>query len=94
MQLFDDYEAVKFPEENVIFITHNGFLYYFYQPRYPHRTLCTENEYPWMAAKKITALDLQGLCCGGDSWTRTNGLTSLRSFGQVRNRRPASLPLA
>ena len=33
MQLFDDYEAVKFPEENVIFITHNGFLYYFYQPR-------------------------------------------------------------
>ena len=23
--------------------------------------------------------------CGGDSWTRTNGLTSLRSFSQVRN---------
>ena len=22
--------------------------------------------------KKITALDLQGLRCGGDSWTRTN----------------------
>ena len=38
--------------------------------------------------------DFQGLRCGGDSWTRTNGLTSLRSFGQVRNRRPASLPLA
>ena len=29
--------------------------------------------------------------CGGDSWTRTNGLTSLRSFGQVRNRRTAAL---
>ena len=38
----------------------------------PHRTSCTANEYPWMAAKKITALDLQGLRCGGDSWTRTN----------------------
>ena len=44
--------------------------------------------------KKVEALDLQGLQSGGDSWTRTNGLTSLRSFGQVRNRRPASLPLA
>ena len=44
--------------------------------------------------KKVEALDFQGLPCGGDSWTRTNALTSLRSFGQVRNRRPASLPLA
>ena len=44
--------------------------------------------------KKITALDFQGLLCGGDSWTRTNGLATLRLLGQVRNRRPASLPLA
>ena len=33
----------------------------------------------------------QLLCCGFDSWTRTNGLTSLRSFSQVRNRRTAAL---
>ena len=33
------------------------------------------------------------VCCG-DSWTRTNGLTALRLFGQVRNTRLASLPLA
>ena len=44
-----------------------------------------------IAGKKITALDFQGLCCGGDSWTRTNGLTSLRLFGQVRNRRTDAL---
>ena len=25
-----------------------------------------------IAGKKITALDFQGLYCGGDSWTRTN----------------------
>ena len=39
----------------------------------------------------MEALDLQGLPSGGDSWTRTNGLTSLRSFGRVRNRRTAAL---
>ena len=32
-----------------------------------------------------------GMRYGGDSWTRTNGLTSLRSFGQVRNRRTNAL---
>jgi len=24
MKLFDDFEAVKFPEENLIFVTHDG----------------------------------------------------------------------
>lgn len=28
MKLFDDFEAVKFPEENLIFITKRGYLYY------------------------------------------------------------------
>lgn len=30
MKLFGDFEAVKFPEENLIFITTDGFLYYIY----------------------------------------------------------------
>ena len=30
MKLFGDFEAVKFYEENLIFITHNRFLYYIY----------------------------------------------------------------
>ena len=30
MKLFDDFEAVKFPEENLIFITKRGYLYYIY----------------------------------------------------------------
>lgn len=34
MKLFGDFEAVKFPEENMIFITHNGYLYYIYNPEY------------------------------------------------------------
>ena len=41
----------------------------------------------------LEGLLLGGLFCG-DSWTRTNGLTALRLFGQVRNTRLASLPLA
>ena len=34
MKLFDGYEAVRFPEENLIFVTHNGYLYYVYNPKY------------------------------------------------------------
>lgn len=36
MKLFDGFEAIKFPEENLIFITHNGFLYYIYNPKHKH----------------------------------------------------------
>lgn len=32
MKLFDTIEAVKFPEENMIFITRGGYLYYIYNP--------------------------------------------------------------
>ena len=34
MKLFDKFEAVKFPEENLIFITHDSYLYYIYNPKY------------------------------------------------------------
>ena len=33
MKLFIDFDAVRFPEENLIFVCHNGFLYYIYNPR-------------------------------------------------------------
>ena len=33
MKLFDGFEAIKFYQENLIFITHNGFLYYIYNPK-------------------------------------------------------------
>lgn len=33
MKLFGDFEAVKFQEENLIFITHNKYLYYIYDPK-------------------------------------------------------------
>ena len=33
MKLFGNFEAVKFREENLIFITHNRYLYYIYSPR-------------------------------------------------------------
>lgn len=36
MRLFGDFEAVKNPEENTIFVTHDGFLYYIYNPIYSH----------------------------------------------------------
>ena len=34
MKLFDGFEAIKFIQENLIFITHNGYLYYIYKPKY------------------------------------------------------------
>lgn len=36
MKLFDTFEAVKFPEEDMIFITHDGYLYYIYDIKYKH----------------------------------------------------------
>lgn len=36
MKLFDKFEAVKFPEENLIFITKDEYLYYIYNPKYEH----------------------------------------------------------
>ena len=30
MKLFDEFDAVRFPEENLIFITHDGYIYYIY----------------------------------------------------------------
>lgn len=34
MKLFGDFEAVWFPEENLIFVTKNKYLYYIYNPKY------------------------------------------------------------
>lgn len=34
MKLFDTFEAIKFPEENLIFITNRGYIYYIYNPKY------------------------------------------------------------
>lgn len=36
MKLFGDFEAVKFNEENLIFVTHDRFLYYIYNPAWKH----------------------------------------------------------
>ena len=36
MKLFDTFEAVKFSQENMIFITNDGYLYYIYEPKYPY----------------------------------------------------------
>ena len=34
MKLFDTFEAVKFPEEDMIFITRSEYLYYIYNLKY------------------------------------------------------------
>ena len=36
MKLFCNFEAVKFYEENLIFITHDRYLYYIYDPKYDY----------------------------------------------------------
>lgn len=36
MKLFDNFEAIKFPEENSIFITKGGYLYYIYDSEHDY----------------------------------------------------------
>ena len=36
MKLFDEFEAVKFYQENLIFVTRRGYLYYIYSPQNKH----------------------------------------------------------
>lgn len=66
MKLFGDFEAVKFPEENLIFITKDKYLYYIYNPKYKnwkkHRNAgndqITVNNYPDVGERElIEALD-------------------------------------
>lgn len=62
MKLFGDFEAVKFPEENMIFITHNGYLYYIYKPKYErwrkHRNagndFLTVSNYPDVSREEVS----------------------------------------
>ena len=34
MKLFNDFEVVRFPEENIIFVTNGGYIYYIYESKY------------------------------------------------------------
>ena len=62
MKLFDDFEAVKFPEENLIFITNRGYLQYIYIPKYKrwqkHKNagndMITVSNYPDVSKKELT----------------------------------------
>ena len=36
MKLFGEFDAIKFPEENLIFITKSSYLYYIYNPKYKY----------------------------------------------------------
>ena len=62
MKLFDTYEAVKFPEEGLIFITRGGYLYYIYEPQHrwwrKHRNAgndhLTVSNYPDVSREELT----------------------------------------
>ncbi len=62
MKLFDKFEAVKFPEENLIFITKDEYLYYIYDPKYEnwkkHKNAgndhITVSNYPDVSKKELT----------------------------------------
>lgn len=62
MKLFDTFEAVKFPEENMIFITRNGYLYYIYSLEHKrwlkHRNAgnyhITVSNYPDVSKEELT----------------------------------------
>ena len=62
MKLFDDFDAVKFPEENLIFITCGEYLYYIYNPKYDswkkHKNAgndhITVSNYPDVSEEELT----------------------------------------
>lgn len=61
MKLFDNFEVIKFPEENLIFITSDGYLYYIYNPKYNRWTKyknagndqITVKKYPDISKKEL-----------------------------------------
>lgn len=63
MKLFDTFEAVKFPEEDMVFITHGGYLYYIYNSKYKwwrkHRNAgndhITVSNYPDVSRNELVA---------------------------------------
>ncbi len=63
MKLFGEYEAVKFPQENLILITHRSFLYYIYDPKcnfwrkYPDagNDCITVGNYPDVSKEELVA---------------------------------------
>lgn len=68
MKLFNDFEAVKFPEEDMLFITHGGYLYYIYNPKYKrwrkHRNAgndhLTVSNYPAVSKEELVSA-MQGV---------------------------------
>ena len=63
MKLFDNLEAFKFPQENLILITRNEYLYYIYKPQYKRWYIhkyrrndqLTVNNYPDISREELTA---------------------------------------
>lgn len=62
MKLFDTFEAIRFPEEDMIFITRDGYLYYIYSSKYnrwsKHRNAgndyLTISNYPDVSRDELT----------------------------------------
>lgn len=63
MKLFGTFEAIRFPEENMIFITRDGYLYYIYSPKCKcwskHRNAgndyLTVSNYPDVSREELTS---------------------------------------
>lgn len=60
MKLFDTIEAVKFPEENMIFITCGGYLYYRVIPVIVHGRALIENCCDNVVGRKQSPRNSQG----------------------------------
>ena len=63
MKLFNDLEAFRFPQENLILITRRGYLYYIYKPQYNHwyihknhgNDMMTVSNYPDISREELVA---------------------------------------
>lgn len=59
MKLFDDFEAVRFPEENLILITNRNFIYYIYHPKTEDWNSAYWEKYKYSGSHDITVENYQ-----------------------------------
>lgn len=61
MKLFDGYEAVIFPQEDMILVTHNGFLYYIYKSKHGYWIKHDNAGYDYITVANYPSVDKEVL---------------------------------
>ena len=93
MKLFDDLEAFKFPNENLILITRNGYLCYIYEPQYRRWYIHKRRGYDRMTAGNYPDISREELSetMGGKFPEKETDILRLCPVGQLYDSQMMSL---